>query len=104
MSFARSNLELAVRQRTSADIASNLSELIAARHSGGPPEPTIVYTITRGDAEKVAQVLEARPVCSRHLYATRPPTSRLELQPAVCWVRTGIRLCRARWPLPLNCS
>ena len=60
MSFERPNLELAVRQRTSTDVAANLSELIAARQSGGPPEPTIVYTITRGDAENVAQVLEVR--------------------------------------------
>ncbi len=104
MSFERSNLELAVRQRTSADIAANVSELIAARHSGGPLEPTIVYTITRGDAEKVAQVLEARPACSLYLYATRPATNRPELQPAVCWVRTEIRLLRARRPLPLNRS
>ena len=59
-SFERSNLELAVRQRGSADVATNLGELIAARRAGGPAEPTIVYTITRGDAEKVAQVLEAR--------------------------------------------
>jgi len=59
-SFERSNLELAVRQRGSADVATNLGELIGARRAGGPAEPTIVYTITRGDAEKVAQVLEAR--------------------------------------------
>ena len=60
MSFERTNLELAVRQRTAGDIAAQLSELIAARRAGGPPEPTIIYTITRGDAEKVAQVLEVR--------------------------------------------
>ncbi|KAK9836017.1 hypothetical protein WJX81_006493 [Elliptochloris bilobata] len=57
-SFERANLELAVQQRAAGDIASHLGELIAARRAGGPPEPTIIYTITRGDAEKVAQVLE----------------------------------------------
>ena len=60
MSFERTNLELAVRQRSAGDIAAQLGELIAARRAGGPPEPTIIYTITRGDAEKVAQVLEVR--------------------------------------------
>eukprot|EP00884_Botryococcus_braunii_P004017 jgi/Botrbrau1/13616/Bobra.0069s0013.2 len=57
-SFERDNLHLDVRKRTGGTIQQHFAPIIKQKLSTGRCDPTVIYTISRADAEKIAHDLE----------------------------------------------
>ncbi|KAF4463420.1 bloom syndrome [Fusarium albosuccineum] len=87
-SFNRPNLYYEVRPKTTGD--QTIKSMASLIKSNYPDQSGIVYTISRKNAEKVAENLSQHGIAARHYHAHVDPREKVEVQD--CWQRGQIKV------------